>query len=100
MHPSFGKPSFWIGSDMKVFRPFGVGHRIGIRIGYPGFSSVMELGFVAKATMGTWDMKHKTIFSGRPRPLHVRRSDDPLRIARVRMACSIHAECLLPSCMP
>ena len=66
VHPSLGKPPLGVGTDMKVFRPFAVGQRIGIRVGYPGLSSVMELGFVAQATMGTRYVKHKIFFSGYP----------------------------------
>ena len=73
MHPSFGKPPLGVGTDVKVFRPFAVGQRIGIWVGYPGLSSVMELGFVAQATVGTRNIKHKISFSGQRRPLHVRR---------------------------
>src|ERR1700676_4281284 len=73
VHPPLGKPPPRVGTDMKPFRPFTVVQRIGIRVGYPGLSSVMELGFVAQATVGTRNVKHKIIFSGQPRPLHVRR---------------------------
>ena len=73
VHPSLGMPTLGIGADMKVFRPFDIGQCIGIRVTYPGLSSVMELGFVALATVGTRNVKHKIFFSGRHRPLHVRR---------------------------
>ena len=73
VYPALGKPPLGVGTDVKVFRPFAVGQRIGIRVGYPGLGSVMELGFVAQATVGTRNVQHKISFSGQPRPLHVRR---------------------------
>ena len=73
VHPSLGKPPLGVGTDMKVFRPFAVGQRIGIWVSYTGLGSVMELGFIAQATVGTRNIKHKISFSGLPRPLHVRR---------------------------
>ena len=66
MHPSLGKPSLGVSTDVKVFRPFAVGQRIGIWVGYPGLSSVMELGFVAQATVGTRNVKHKIYLVGNP----------------------------------
>jgi hypothetical protein len=58
VHPSLSEPSLGVSADMKVVRPFAVGHRIGIRVGDPGLSSIMELGFVTKATVGTRNVKH------------------------------------------
>ena len=58
VHPSLGKPPLRIGADMKVFRPFAVGQRIRIRVGNPGLSPVMELSFVAQATMWTRNIQH------------------------------------------
>ena len=71
VNPSFSMPSFGVRTDMKIFRPFAIAKCIGIRVGYAGLSSVMELGFVAQTTVGTWNVKHKIFFSGRRRPLHV-----------------------------
>ncbi len=62
VHPSLGKPPPGVGTDMKVFRPFAIGQRIGIWVGYPGLSPVMELGFVAQATVGTRNVKHTISF--------------------------------------
>jgi hypothetical protein len=59
VHPSFGKPPLGVSTDMKELRPFAVGQGIGIWVGYSGLSPVMELGFVAQATMGTRNVKHK-----------------------------------------
>ena len=72
VNPSFSIPSFGVRTDMKIFRPFAIAKCIGIRVGYAGLSSVMELGFVAQATVGTRDIKHKISLVGNPgRPMFV-----------------------------
>ena len=58
VHPSLSKPALGVGADVKVFRPFAVGQRVRIRVGNPGLSPVMELSFVAQATVGTGNIKH------------------------------------------
>src|ERR1051325_3315406 len=78
MHPSLGKPTFRVCTYMKIFCPFAVGHGVGIRVSYPGLSSVTELSFIAHATVWTRNIKHIKIFSERPPPLHVRRSGGPI----------------------
>src|SRR6185295_99129 len=52
VYPPLSKPTLGVGTDVKVFRPLSVGQCIGIWVGYPGLSAVMELGFVAQTTVG------------------------------------------------
>src|SRR5688572_20080473 len=61
MHPPLGKPPLGVSADMKVFRPFSVAQSIGIRVCYSGLSSVMELGFVAQATVWARNVKHRVV---------------------------------------
>ena len=61
VYPSFSKPPFGVGTDVKISCPFSVSQCIGFRIRYPGLGSVMELGFVAQTTVRARNMKHKMI---------------------------------------
>ena len=62
VYPPLRKPALGVRTDVEVFRPFAVGQHVGIRICHTGRSPVMELGFVAQATVRTGNVKHKIIF--------------------------------------
>ena len=72
VYPPLREPALRVGTDVKIFCPFAIGQRIWIRVGHTGLSPVMELGFVAQATMGTRNINHKNNFNGLPRQHRVR----------------------------